>query len=95
MGDLLARPRSNNPRVHSLLIRVTTPQHRLLEAVAALRRSTVAAYVHSLVEQNLAAVESDPLVQDQLRLFERFDARQQGGVVPMGRKRHGDTDKRG
>lgn len=93
----MGRPKAKNPRRHQVLIRVTSQQQQLLEAAAALHRCTVSAYVHSLVDQNLSAIDKDPLVQRQLRLFEEFQARQKGKVTSLmnasGGRRRGPASR--
>lgn len=62
----MPRPKSTEPRDQQLLLRVTTRQMDVLEAIAHLEHTTPNSYAHQVLVEHLAKVVKNPRVQADL-----------------------------
>ena len=80
---MVGRPRSSKPRDRTFLIRLTREQGDLLDALGAVRRLTATTVATEAVADLVERAGRDPLVREQLTLFEKYDRRQSGEVVQL------------
>lgn len=63
----MARPRSKDPRIKQLLLRMTERQMEILESVAHLERTTPNGYAHQVLIEHLGAMAKNPRVQADIK----------------------------
>ena len=77
----MARPPSQEPRNNQVPIRVTDRQSAILDALAALSRSTPNQVVYEIVSQAIDRRADDALVKEQLALHAKFENRGKAKIV--------------
>lgn len=79
----MPRPRSKNPKINQILVRVTDEEQDILVAVAHLEGVTVNALVRRLVEAEVRRMEQDPAVVADRRNRSEYRSKKDQGVVPL------------
>ena len=80
----MGRPKAEQPRSATLLLRLTQPQMDVLGAAAHLKRITANAYAYALLTDHLAVVAEQPHVRADLANRADYDS-QQAKTVPLKR----------
>lgn len=84
----MPRPRSSNPRIHQLLLRLTADEWDVLTALAHLNEAKSANdFAYLMLQRRLKQASNDPLVQADIANRRAFSARATEDVIPL----HGDV----
>lgn len=86
----MPRPRSADPKTEPVLIRLTTAEHEVLEAVAHLEHCTPTAFVRSLVTAELHRRAEDRHVKADIRNRREYSASRGGPITTLGVRSRAD-----
>lgn len=88
---MAGRPKADNPRSRLIGVRVTASEGELLDALAALDRTTVSEIVRQSLLRALSAAVQDEHVVEMLELQRRHMDRAHADVVPLKTRPIGDV----
>jgi hypothetical protein len=80
---MVGRPKAEHPRSRLVGVRVTDLQGEVLDALAALDKSTVSEVARQSLLRTIAAALQDEHVRDMVELQRRHAQRASADVVPM------------
>lgn len=80
---MVGRPKADNPRSRLIGVRVTTNQGDVLDALAALDKTTVSEVARQSLLRTISAAMQDEHVRDMVELQRRHAKRADADVVPM------------
>jgi len=85
----MGRPRSNEPKKHQVLVRLTAAEMEVLTAIAHLEGTTPNGLVRRIVAQEVTRMEADPHVRADIANRRAYSEQKDGAVVPLtaGRRR--------
>ena len=87
---MVGRPKSENPRSRLVGVRVTSTEGEVLDALAALDKTTVSEIVRQSLARALSAAIQDEHVRDMMALQRRHSERAEADVVPLTSRPIGD-----
>jgi hypothetical protein len=93
--DPVGRPKSDNPRDQVIHFRITAGDAAILDAMAAVQRTSGNEVAYQALLEALDRARRDDLVQEQLALHAKFDARKAAGgkVTPIARSPKSKLDE--
>jgi hypothetical protein len=80
---MVGRPKAENPRSRLVGVRVTANQGDVLDALAALDKTTVSEVARQSLLRTISAAMQDEHVRDMVELQRRHARRADADVVPM------------
>ena len=80
---MAGRPRAENPRSRVVGVRVTDAQGEVLDALAALDKTSVSEVARQSLLRTISAAMQDEHVRDMVQLQRRHAKRASADVVPM------------
>ncbi len=80
---MVGRPKAENPRSRLIGVRVTASEGDVLDAIAALERTTVSEVVRQSMQRTILAALQDDDVKAMVQLQQRHATRAEAEVVPL------------
>jgi hypothetical protein len=83
----VGRPRDAEQKIEQVQVRLTVREQRIMEAVAHLEGTTVAAWARSIVVEAVERAADDPHVLADLENRQAYRSARDGSVVPLRRSK--------